>query len=59
MGQVDGETTVILLRRGVDEWARRSIVRLDVVNQQVERITDYFHCPWDLKAAMSTNVNTA
>ena len=57
VGQVDGETTVILLRRGVDAWAPHSFVRLDVVNHKVERITDYFHCPWVLEAAISTKVN--
>jgi RNA polymerase sigma-70 factor (ECF subfamily) len=59
VGQVDGETTVILLRRGVDAWAPHSIVRLDVVNQKVEHITDYFHCPWVLEAAISTTVDTS
>ena len=56
VGEVDGETTVILLRRGVDDWAPHSIVRLDVINQKVKRISDYFHCPWVLEAALSTSV---
>jgi len=59
IGEVDGETTVILLRRGVDVWAPHSIVCLDVVNQKVERITDYFHCPWILEAATSTLLATS
>src|SRR6185295_9265574 len=59
VGHVDGEPTVILLRRGVDTWAPHSIVRLDVVNQKVERITDYFHCPWVLEAATSTNLTAS
>jgi len=59
VGQVDGETTVIMLRRGVDAWAPHSIVRFDVVNQKVERITDYFHCPWVLEAATSTILATS
>jgi RNA polymerase sigma-70 factor, ECF subfamily len=59
VGQVDGETTVIMLRRGVDAWVPHSIVRLDVVNQKIERITDYFHCPWVLEAASSTILATS
>jgi len=59
VGQVDGEPTVIMLRRGMDTWVPHSIVRLDVVNQKVERITDYFHCPWVLEAATSTNLTTS
>ena len=58
VGEVDGETVVIMLRRGVDTWTPHSIVRLEVVNQRVERITDYFHCPWVLDAATSTILTT-
>jgi RNA polymerase sigma-70 factor (ECF subfamily) len=58
IGQVDGELLVILLRRGIDDWTPYSVVRLDVVNQQVEEIKDYFHCPWVLEAATSTSVTT-
>jgi RNA polymerase sigma-70 factor, ECF subfamily len=54
VGEVDGELLVIMLRRGVDVWAPHSVVRFDVVNQRVELITDYFHCPWILEAAKST-----
>jgi hypothetical protein len=49
VGEVDGESVVIMLRRGVDAWAPHSVVRFDVVHQRVERITDYFHCPWILE----------
>jgi RNA polymerase sigma-70 factor (ECF subfamily) len=56
VGEVDGEPVMIMLRRGVDAWMPHSVVRLDVVNQQVERITDYFHCPWILEAATSTSL---
>jgi RNA polymerase sigma-70 factor (ECF subfamily) len=59
VGEVDGESVVIMLRRGVDAWAPHSVVRFDVVNQRVERITDYFHCPWVLEAATSTIVATS
>jgi len=58
-GEVDGVATVIMLQRGVDDWIPHSVIRLDVVNQRVEQITDYFHCPWILEAANSTMLNTS
>src|SRR5262245_49132639 len=54
VGEVDGESVVIMLQCGVDAWSPYSVVRLDVVKQRVEHITDYFHCPWILEAATST-----
>jgi RNA polymerase sigma-70 factor (ECF subfamily) len=57
LGEVDGEPVVIMLRRGVDDWTPYSLVRFDVVKQQVERINDYFHCPWMLESATSTILN--
>jgi len=59
VGEVDGEPVVITLRRGVDAWSPHSILRLDVVDQRVEHITDYFHCPWMLEAANSTILTTS
>jgi quinol monooxygenase YgiN len=59
VGEVDGESVVILLRLGVDAWTPHSIVRLDVVDQRVERITDYYHCPWVLESAASTKLTSS
>lgn len=59
VGEVDGEHVVIMLHRGPDTWEPHSIVRLDVVNQRVEHITDYFHCPWVLETATSTILATS
>jgi RNA polymerase sigma-70 factor (ECF subfamily) len=56
MGEVDGAPVMIMLHRGVDAWIPHSVVRIDVVNHRVESISDYFHCPWVLEAAISTNV---
>ena len=58
-GEVDGEPVVIMLRRGADAWTPYGVVRLEVVNQRVERITDYVHCPWVLEAATSTVLATS
>jgi RNA polymerase sigma-70 factor (ECF subfamily) len=59
VGEVEGEPVVIVFEREADTWKPRSPVRLDVVNQRIERITDYFFCPWILEAATSANLATA
>jgi RNA polymerase sigma-70 factor (ECF subfamily) len=46
IGDVEGETVVIVLRRGVDTWIPHSFVRLRVSNGQIQRIVDYSHCSW-------------
>lgn len=59
VGEVEGEPMVIVFERNADTWTRRSPIRLEVVNQRIERITDYFFCPWILEAATSTNLATS
>jgi RNA polymerase sigma-70 factor (ECF subfamily) len=55
-GEVDGEAVVIMLRRGADTWTPYSVVRLTIVGQLIDRITDYGHCPWMISAAASVSV---
>ena len=56
VGELDGESVVITLRRGADTWTPHSAIRFDVVGQQIECIVDYIHCPWVLAAATSVTV---
>ena len=58
VGEIDGEPMVIVFEGDVNIWTRRWLVRLDVVNQRIERITDYVFCPWILEAANSANPTT-
>jgi RNA polymerase sigma-70 factor, ECF subfamily len=51
LGEVDRETVLIILQRGADTWTAYSVIRLDVAQDQIERIVDYIHCPWVLAAA--------
>jgi hypothetical protein len=44
---------VIILERGADTWAPLSAVRLNVVDQRIQRVVDYVHCPWVIQAAIS------
>jgi RNA polymerase sigma-70 factor (ECF subfamily) len=55
LGEVDGESVVIVLRRGADAWTPHSAIRFTVVSEQIERIVDYIHCPWVLSAASSVS----
>lgn len=46
IGEVEGETVVVVLRRDVDTWVPHSFVRIGVSAGQIERIVDYSHCSW-------------
>jgi RNA polymerase sigma-70 factor, ECF subfamily len=59
LGEVDGETVVILLRDAGDGWAPFSAIRFTVIGARIARITDYFKCPWVLGAAASVVVTAA
>jgi RNA polymerase sigma-70 factor (ECF subfamily) len=53
VAEVDGELAVIALRQHRDEWKPDSVARLEVADQHIVRIVDYWHCPWVLPAAAS------
>jgi hypothetical protein len=57
VGAVDGELTVILLHRHADGWAPHSLVDLQITNDRITRIADYWHTPWVLKSATSVLVS--
>lgn len=56
VGEVDGQPAVVILQRGTDTWTPYSVVRLEVVGRQIDRIVDYAHCPWVISPAASINV---
>jgi len=58
VGEVDGEPVLVTLHRADDRWTPYSIIRLSMINGQVERIVDYTHCPWVLPAAISVVVGS-
>ena len=53
VAEVDGELAVVALHQHRDEWRPASVARLEVIDQHIERIVDYSHCPWVLSAATS------
>ena len=56
LGEVDGRAAIISLRADGDRWTPQSLVRLDLVDDRVERVVDYRHCPWVLANALSVEV---
>ena len=58
-GEVDGEPVVIILQRGADTWTPYSMVRLYVIENHIDSIVDYAHCPWVIEAATSVTVSAS
>jgi RNA polymerase sigma-70 factor, ECF subfamily len=51
VGELDGETSIILLNLREGAWEIEGIVRIDIgADGRIERISDYQHCPWTLTA---------
>jgi RNA polymerase sigma-70 factor, ECF subfamily len=51
LGEVDSGPTVILLQLRNGAWEIAGIIRLDLAaDGQIERVSDYQHCPWTLTA---------
>src|SRR5258707_136291 len=50
LGEVDGVPTVIVFQSDANTWKPRAPVRIEVADQRIVRITDYFLCPWILEA---------
>ncbi len=53
VAEVDGELAVVAQHQYRDEWRPASVARLEVIDQHIARIVDYWHCPWVLPAAAS------
>ena len=57
VGEVDCEPVVIILQRGADTWTPHSAIRLEVIDQRIEGIVDYVHCPWVIPAAACVSLD--
>jgi RNA polymerase sigma-70 factor, ECF subfamily len=51
VGEIDGESAVVILHRGTDTWTPYSMVRLHLIEDHIDRIVDYAHCQWVIEAA--------
>ena len=56
IGAVDGEIVLLVLHRGDAGWEPAYPVRIDATDGIVNRISDYYACPWLLKAARMVSV---
>ena len=56
LGDVDGETVVVILRDDLPEPTPFSFIRLDVAGGRIVRIADYIKCPWVLEGAASVTI---
>jgi RNA polymerase sigma-70 factor, ECF subfamily len=56
LGEVDGETVVVILRDDADGLTPFSAIRLAVFGRQIVGITDYIKSSWVLEAAVSVAV---
>jgi len=59
LGEVDGETVVLVLRDLGDGLVPTAAVRVEVEGDRIARITDYFKCPWVLAASECVAVSSA
>jgi RNA polymerase sigma-70 factor, ECF subfamily len=57
LGEVDGETVVVILRDDLASPTPFSFVRLDVAGGCIVRIADYIKCSWVLEAATSVTTS--
>jgi RNA polymerase sigma-70 factor (ECF subfamily) len=57
LGEVDGETVVVILRDDLAVPMPFSFIRLDVAGGLIVRIADYIKCPWVLEAATSVTTS--
>jgi RNA polymerase sigma-70 factor (ECF subfamily) len=56
-GEIDGESTIIVLGRDGSQWQPQAVVRLTVVDDRITHIADYCHCPWIVPAVESLVVD--
>jgi len=53
IGAVDDEIVLLVLHRGEDGWKPVYPVRIEAAGSIVNRISDYYACPWLIRAAGS------
>ena len=56
LGEVDGETVVVILRDDAEGLTPFSVIRLGVAGDRIVRIADYIKCPWVIEAIASVAV---
>jgi RNA polymerase sigma-70 factor (ECF subfamily) len=56
VGEVDGETVLLVLHQNGDSWKPAYPVRINAAGGTINRIADYYACPWMLSVAGSVAI---
>jgi RNA polymerase sigma-70 factor (ECF subfamily) len=56
IGAVDDEVVLLVLHKGEDGWHPAYPVRIEAADGTIQQISDYYACPWLLKAARTVAV---
>lgn len=56
VGRVDGEWEVIIHERAGDRWKPTSVIGVELADNEIARIVDYFPCAWMLNVATNLEV---
>jgi RNA polymerase sigma-70 factor (ECF subfamily) len=59
VGEVDGETVIVIQHPGAGGWLPRAAVRLRIADGRIADVRDYALCPWMLPAATSLRIEAA
>ncbi|TKB83496.1 MAG: RNA polymerase subunit sigma-70, partial [Mesorhizobium sp.] len=51
IGEIDGEAVLLVLHHGEDGWKPAHPVRIEAAGGIINRITDYYACPWIVPTA--------
>ncbi|RWE88743.1 sigma-70 family RNA polymerase sigma factor [Mesorhizobium sp.] len=56
-GEIDGEAVLLVLHRGEGGWKPAHPVRIEAIDGVINRIADYYACPWIMPAARAVFVS--
>jgi len=56
MAEVDGQPAAVIFNRRNGKWEPAHAVRIVMSNGSIQRIADYYACPWVLPAATSVRI---
>lgn len=56
LGEVDGDTAILIMRPGAAGWVPHAMVDLRLSGGTIVEITDHWFCPWVIQAAESVRV---
>ena len=57
VGKIDGEVLLLILHRNDDAWNPAYPVRIHAADGVIDRIADYYACPWILPEALVVDVD--